>query len=115
MQLSDKAIRALKPKEKPYKATDGQGLYMLVTTRGSRLWRFDYRYQGKRLTLSLGMYPEIGLADARTRLAAARQVLAQGRDPASAKQARSAAANDNFASLADEWLAKRKKEGLAQP
>src|SRR3974390_3160369 len=100
MQLSDKAIRALKPKEKPYKATDGQGLYMLVTTKGSRLWRFDYPFQGKPPTLRFGMYPGIGLADARTKLAAARQVLAQGRDPASVKQERNAAANDNFAALA---------------
>ena len=115
MRLSDKAIRALKPKERSYKVTDGQGLYILVTAQGSRLWRFDYRFQGKRLTLSLGMYPDIGLAGARQRLAAARQALAQGRDPGCTKPTRGAVANDNFASLADEWLAKRKKEGLAQP
>ena len=114
MQLSDKAIRALKTKEKPYKATDGQGLYILVTVQGSRLWRFDYRFQGKRLTLSLGKYPDVGLADARQRLADARQALAQGRDPGTIKQVQSAA-NDNFASLAVDWLAKRKKEGLAEP
>src|SRR5208337_442482 len=115
MQLSDKALRALKPKDKPYKASDGQGLYILVTAQGSRLWRFDYRYQGRRLTLSLGKFPDVGLADARQRLAEARQVLAQGRDPNIVKQAQSVAANDNFAALADDWLTKRKKEGLAQP
>ena len=115
MQLSDKAIRALKPKEKPYKATDGQGLYILVTRQGSRLWRFDYRFQGKRQTLSLGKSPDIGLADARLRLADARQLLAQGRDPVSVKQSRSLVANDNFAALAEEWLTKRRKEGLAPP
>ena len=113
MQLSDKGIRALKPKEKPYKAADGQGLYMLVTPQGSRLWRFDYRYQGKRLTLSLGKFPDVGLSDARARLAEARQALAQGRDPGLIKKADSRAANDNFAALADEWMAKRNKEGLS--
>jgi integrase len=113
MQLSDKAIRALKPKEKPYKATDGQGLYILVTAQGSRLWRFDYRFQGRRQTLSLGKFPDVGLADARQRLSEARQLLAQGRDPASVKKAESQAANDNFADLADEWMTKRKKEGLS--
>jgi integrase len=113
MQLSDKAIRALKPKEKPYKASDGQGLYILVTAQGSRLWRFDYRYQGKRLTLSLGKFPDVGLADARQRLSEARALLAQGTDPASIKKSGSSAANDNFSSLADDWLAKRRKEGLA--
>ncbi len=113
MQLSDKAIRALKPKEKPYKATDGQGLYILVTAQGSRLWRFDYRFQGRRQTLSLGKFPDVGLADARQRLSEARQLLAQGRDPASVKKVESQAANDNFADLADEWMTKRKKEGLS--
>ncbi len=113
MQLSDKAIRALKPKEKPYKASDGQGLYLLVTAQGSRLWRFDYRFQGKRQTLSLGKFPDIGLADARQRLTEARQLLAQGRDPAATKKFVATAANDNFAALAGDWLAKRKKEGLA--
>ncbi|MGO9486852.1 MAG: Arm DNA-binding domain-containing protein [Rhodomicrobium sp.] len=68
MQLSGKTIRALKPKEKPYKATDGQRLYILVTTQGSRLWRFDYRFQGKRLTLSLGKYPDAGLAATASRI-----------------------------------------------
>ncbi len=105
MPLSDKAIRALKPKERPYKASDGQGLYILVTAQGSRLWRFDYRFQGKRQTLSLGKFPGAGLADARQRLAEARQTLAQGRDPASIKKSNSIATNDNFATLADEWLA----------
>jgi len=116
MQLSDKALRALKPREKAYKITDGQGLYVLVTPQGSRLWRYDYRFQGKRQTLSLGRFPDdVGLADARQRLGEARQSLARGRDPGCVKQARSAAANDNFAALAADWLAKRKKEGLAAP
>ena len=113
MQLSDKALRALKAKEKAYKVTDGQGLYVLVTAQGSRLWRFDYRFQGKRQTLSLRKFPDVGLANARQRLAEARQLLARGRDTGSLKQRESAAANDNFKALADEWLTKRKKEGLA--
>ncbi len=54
MQLNGKAIRALKPREKPYKVTGGKGLYLYVTTQCSRLWRFDYRQNGKRLTLSGG-------------------------------------------------------------
>ena len=113
MQLSDKAIRALKPKDKPYKVTDGDGLYILVTRQGSRLWRFDYRFQNRRLTLSLGKFPDVGLADARAQHGEARAALAQRRDPASVKKAASHAANDNFGALAEEWLAKRKKEGLS--
>lgn len=68
MQLNDKAIRALKPRPKPYKVTDGRGLYLYVTPQGSRLWRFDYRQNGKRLTLSFGPYPDLGLAAAREKL-----------------------------------------------
>lgn len=113
MQLSDKAIRALKPRDKPYKVTDGDGLYILVTRQGSRLWRFDYRFNSKRLTLSLGKYPDVGLADARQRHAEARTALAQGTDPATLRKSASVAANDNFAALAEEWLAKRRKEGLS--
>ncbi len=112
MQLNDKAIRALKPRPKPYKVTDGRGLYLYVTPQGSRLWRFDYRQNGKRLTLSFGQYPDLGLAAAREKLGEARAALAEGRDPAAFKT-RLRAANDNFAHLADEWLEKRKKEGLA--
>jgi hypothetical protein len=77
MQLTDNGIRALKPGNRTYKATDGQGLYLLVTTQGSRLLRFDYRFQGKRLTLALRKFPDAGLADARTRLSEARQVARQ--------------------------------------
>jgi Arm DNA-binding domain len=52
MPLSDKSDPGAKPTEKAYKANDGQGLYILVTAQGSRLWRFDYRFRGKRQTLS---------------------------------------------------------------
>ncbi len=113
MQLNDKAIRALKPREKPYKVTDGRGLYLYVTPQGSRLWRFDYRVNGKRLTLSFGQYPDLGLAAAREKLGEARGALAEGKAVDSLKPRRRAPANDNFGHLADEWLEKRKKEGLA--
>ena len=114
MQLNDKAIRALKPREKPYKVTDGKGLYLYVTPQGSRLWRFDYRLDGKRLTLSFGQYPDLGLAAAREKLAEARAALAEGREPASAKTRRGSPSKEKFGHLVDEWIAKRKKEGLAE-
>jgi Arm DNA-binding domain len=108
LQLSDKGGRALKPKESPYKVTDGDGLYVPVTAQGSRLWRFDSRFNGKRLTLCLGKFPEVGLADERAQHAEARAALAQGTDPAATTKSASLAANDNFAALAEEWLQKRK-------
>lgn len=55
MALTDTAIRNAKPTEKPVKLTDGGGLYLLLKPNGSRWWRFDYRYGGKRKTLSMGV------------------------------------------------------------
>jgi hypothetical protein len=115
MQLSDRTIRALRPREKPYKLTDGNGLYLLVTTVGGRLWRYDYRFQGKRQTLSLGQYPDLGLAAARQTLAEARQALAEGRDPMRIRRSHKPASGDTFGKLSDDWLQKRIKEGLADP
>jgi hypothetical protein len=65
MLLSDLKCRTAKPKDKPYKLTDGRGLYLVVQPNGSKLWRFDYSYGEKRKTFSLGAYPEITLAAAR--------------------------------------------------
>ena len=81
MRLTDTAIKALRPAEKPQKATDGGGLYLLVQPAGGKWWRFDYRVDGKRKTLSMGTYPEVGLKLARERRDEARELLAQGIDP----------------------------------
>jgi integrase len=87
MPLTDTAIRAAKPAEKPYKVTDGQGLYLLVAPTGSRLWRFKYRFAGKEKLLALGAYPAISLRDARAARDEARASLAHGNDPGQARQA----------------------------
>jgi integrase len=111
MPLSDTGIRKAKPGPKPVKMADGGGLYLLLTPSGSRWWRFDYRYGGKRKTLSMGTYPETGLADARARLAEARKLLAADVDPGEARKAAKAAggerAANSFAAIAAEWLAKQ--------
>ena len=57
MALTDTRIRNAKPKPKPYKLSDGGGMYLLVTPDGARYWRMDYRFAGKRRTLALGVYP----------------------------------------------------------
>ncbi|ROT93492.1 DUF4102 domain-containing protein [Altererythrobacter sp. FM1] len=117
MALTDTAIRNAKPKEKPYKVADSQGLYLLVNPRGSKLWRVKYRINGAERKLALGAYPEITLAEARTARDAARRQLAHAVDPNVAKrQARieaSMRAGNSFASVAEELIAKREKEGVS--
>jgi integrase len=102
--LSETAVKAARPKEKPYKLFDARGLYMLVATTGSRLWRLKYRHGGQEKLLALGSYPEISLKRARERRDDARQILAEGRDPAAVKARNKA---DTFEVIAREWMAKR--------
>lgn len=84
-KLSAVAVRQAKPKDKPYKLTDGTGLYLLVNSAG-KYWRYDYRYQGKRKTLSYGVYPTITLEAARQAHQDAKRLLIDGIDPLSQKQ-----------------------------
>lgn len=118
MALTDTAIRNARPKEKPYKVADSQGLYLLVNPRGSKLWRVKYRINGVERKLALGSYPEITLAEARTARDAARRQLAHAVDPNAAKrQARieaSVRASNSFAAVAEELIEKKGREGLAQ-
>jgi integrase len=117
MALTDTAIRNAKPKEKPYKVADSQGLYLLVNPRGSKLWRVKYRINGAERKLALGAYPEITLAEARAARDVARRQLAHAVDPNVAKrQARIEAtlrAGNSFASVAEELIAKREQEGVS--
>lgn len=117
MALTDTAIRNSKPKEMPYKVTDSQGLYLLVNPGGSKLWRVRYRRNGVERKLALGPYPQITLAEARSARDEARRLLAHDIDPNAAKrQARieaSMRAENSFAKVAEELLAKREKEGVS--
>jgi integrase len=105
--LTDMMVKNAKPKEKDYKLSDGYGLYLFVNTSGSKLWRFDYTFNGKRRTLSVGGYPAVSLADARQRREDARRLLASGVDPSQDKKSKKAAAIANaentFESVAREW------------
>jgi hypothetical protein len=65
MPLTDTALRNAKPRTSAYKLSDRDGLYIIVSLSGTKLWRFDYRFLSKRKTLALGKYPTVGLADAR--------------------------------------------------
>jgi integrase len=112
MNLTDRAVRAATPKERPYKLSDGKGLYLLIEPTGSKLWRLKYRFLGKEKKLALGSYPEVTLSQARDRQLDARRLLANGVDPGEyRKQTRRAAhiaAANTFEVIAREWFAKFK-------
>ncbi|MGC1549967.1 MAG: integrase arm-type DNA-binding domain-containing protein [Rhodanobacter sp.] len=111
MPLSDTGIRKAKPTDKAQKLADGGGLYLLLNPNGSRWWRLKYRYGGKEKLLSLGTYPDTGLADARDKRDAARKLLAAGVDPGEQRKAEKAAgeerASNSFEVIAREWHAKQ--------
>ncbi|MFT3905624.1 MAG: integrase arm-type DNA-binding domain-containing protein [Steroidobacteraceae bacterium] len=106
--LTDAAIKAAKPKEKPYKLSDGKGLFLLVTPKGGRWWRLRYAHGGKEKLLSLGTYPEISLSRARARRDEARSQVAEGLDPSAVRKQARAARDDTFGAVATEWLGKQK-------
>lgn len=106
--LTDSAIKAAKAQDKPYKLTDGQGLYLEVMPGGSKLWRLKYRYADKEKRLALGAYPAVPLQQARQRRAEAREQLANGVDPGAQKKAdkqAQQATETTFEKLAREWYA----------
>ncbi|EHE5993992.1 tyrosine-type recombinase/integrase [Salmonella enterica] len=107
MKLTARQISTAKPTEKPYKLSDGGGLYLLVNPNGSRYWRMKYRYAGKEKLLSIGVYPDVTLAEARDKRTQAKRILAAGDDPSEVKQAereaKNLAVNSSFELLALEW------------
>ncbi|MCW9488680.1 tyrosine-type recombinase/integrase [Klebsiella michiganensis] len=107
MKLTARQVDTSRPKDKPYKLSDGGGLYLLVNPNGSRYWRLKYRIAGKEKLLALGVYPDITLAEARQKRADAKKVLAAGGDPGQEKQeekqAKEQAVANSFERLAMEW------------
>ena len=110
MPLTDIAIRHAQPAKKSRKMFDGRGLYLEVAPRGGKWWRFKYRFGGKEKRLSLGVYPDVSLKEARQRCEDARRMLTREIDPSEHRQALKAAraqeASNNFEAVAREWLAK---------
>lgn len=106
------AIEANKARatDKPQKLADGGGLYLLIHPNGSKYWRQDYRFAGKRKTLAIGVYPDVSLSDARERRDEARKLLANGADPSAVKKSKKAAgvilAGNSFEFVAREWHTK---------
>jgi len=100
--LTETKVRAIKALRHSRKVSDGGGLYLLVTPKGGRCWRYAYRFARKYKTLSLGTYPVITLKWARLRHHFARRLLAQGIDPAALKSE----SRGVFAAMMREWESK---------
>ncbi|WP_265943129.1 tyrosine-type recombinase/integrase [Dechloromonas sp. A34] len=114
MALTDLAIRTAKPDEKPRKLVDEKGMYLLIQTTGAKLWRMNYRFDGKQKTLALGSYPETSLGQARDKRDEARKKLAQDIDPGEQrkleKQERRTSLANTFEVIARDWMKVRGKE-----
>jgi integrase len=108
MPLSDRQIKAAKPRDKVYRLSDERSLYLEITPAGGKYWRMKYRIHGKEKRLAIGVYPDVSLAEARAQRDNARKLLTQGIDPSTEKKARKQsgreAAENSFEVVAREWF-----------
>ena len=116
--LTDTEIRRSKAGEKPYRLSDGRGLFLFVTPAGGKSWRWKYRFEGTEKLMVLGSYPDVPLALARDRHAEARRLLATGVDPMAqrkaAKTAEKLAVENSFRTIAGLWFDHWKAQKSAQ-
>ncbi|AIX73005.1 MULTISPECIES: tyrosine-type recombinase/integrase [Mixta] len=113
--LTVKQIDAAKPKEKPYRISDGNGLYLYIPASGKKVWQLRYQFEGKEKIHTVGKYPEIGPADARNIAFEVKRDLAIGLNPA-AKKKQQDKVPDTFGSIYEEWYKHKKQvwsEGYA--
>jgi len=114
MLLTDIKIQKAKPKDKPYKLKDGDGLFIVIHPNGGKYWRFRYFFAGKEKMLALGTYPEISLVDAREKRLAARKLVAAGTDPSAKKKEDKRIAifqtNNTFKAIAADWHGRNKTQ-----
>jgi len=105
MALTELTVRNTKPSDKPVKLTDGNGMHLLITTSGSKYWRFQYRFAGKQKILALGVYPEVSLSEARRRRDEARQLVANHVDPSEKRKAQKIESKGllTFEQVAQQW------------
>lgn len=111
MPLTDFKIKSIQPTQKTSKLFDGGGLFLEVTSKGSKRWRLKYRFDGLEKLISLGIYPEVSLKEARDRRDTARRLLANGVNPSENRKAQRAALSssnaDGFEVIGNEWMAKQ--------
>ena len=117
MPLTDTALKNLKTTGKQSKHSDGGGLHIMLTTKGSKVWKMAYRFNGKQKTLSFGAYPTVSLAQARKRREQAKEKIALEIDPSDElrqeKTRKRLNAENTFGAIAEEYLEKSRKEGIA--
>lgn len=117
MPLTVLAVENAKPRDKPYVLTDGNGLHLVVNPNGKKLWRLRYRFTGKQNMLSLGVYPVIGLAAARSRRDDAHKLIAADVDPSHQRKldqiARGVASKTTFGAIVEEHLEILKEDRAA--
>ncbi|MCR5220497.1 MAG: tyrosine-type recombinase/integrase [bacterium] len=106
--LTQRRIETLKATGKPYKVTDGGGLYLYVTAAGVKSWRMDFRFNGKRQTVCFGVFPVVPLALAREKALVAHRQIADGINPMEAKK------NDKLLALQREQETRNTVEAVAQ-
>jgi hypothetical protein len=108
MALTNQALKALKPAERPYKKFHERGLFVIVNPDGSIHWRFKYKFQSREKLLSLGQFPEVKISEAEKRRDKFREQLRDGIDPSLKRQAEKHADGDTFKAVAEEWLGQQK-------
>ena len=106
--LTDTALKNLKPKGKPYKVSDRDGMYVVMAPSGTVTFRLDYRLNGRRETVTLGQYgpAALSLARAREKTIDARRAVMEGNSPAHEKQhaKRRIKEAKNFGEFGERWL-----------
>ncbi|MGO4522987.1 tyrosine-type recombinase/integrase [Dyella sp. 2RAF44] len=111
MAINEAKIRAAKPRESLYKISDTGGLYLAVTPKGAKLWRYKYRLDGRENIFSVGKYPATGILEARRKHAEAKERVMRGEHPLAMLRAEAAARElaeaMTFRVIAEEWYAKK--------
>ncbi len=118
MPFTEDEIENLLPAARPYKRSDGKGLYLYITPAGSKFWRMNYRFDDRQKPLSLGEYPIVSIEAARAKRLAAKGFLKDGVDPGAVMRRNQVPSvrnrPDSYNAIADEFLEKRKREGIAE-
>ena len=110
MSLTNLKVHKAKPKDKQYKLADERGMYLLVHPKGGKYWRLDYRIEGRRKTLAIGIHPEISLKEARKKRDRARSDIEDGIDPSGDRNGKAVLGDDFFEAIAREWHEKYRSQ-----